>query len=102
MSQTNTTIAGLNLPSFKQLLENLGDEKKMAAAKQATLLIKKEAKISSLVKTAKIAQIEATDRLNDALLSESADEAQAVKAVIDATKTLEFYEAIYTALFPNA
>ena len=91
----------MKIPSFDELVANLGDEKKMADAKRKTLRIKKEAKLSSLVKQAQIANIEAVDRLNEALLSETADEALAVKSVLDTQKNLDFYTDIYSALFPN-
>lgn len=101
MSTTNNTL-GVTLPSFSDLLATLSDEKKMAESKAKVLGIKKEAKLSGLVKAAQIAKINAEEALTAALLSEHGDEASAVKAVIDASKTLEFYEAIYSALFPNA
>lgn len=102
MANATTPVSGVSIPSFDSLLERLGDEKKMAQAKRQTLKIKKEARLSAAVKTAQIAVIEATSRLEDALLSESADEASAVKAVIDAQKTADFYQQVYSALFPNS
>lgn len=101
MSKDAKTLT-VNVPSFDEILERLGDEKKMAQAKRATLKVKKEAKLSALVKTAKVNLIEAEAGLAEALLSESGDEAAAVKAVIDAQKTHDFYEAVYSALFPNS
>ena len=91
----------VEIPSFDSLIEIYADEKKIEAAKRKTLKIKKEAKISSLVKQAQIAVIDAESRLTDALFSELSDEAKAVKEVVDAKKTYEFYQEIYEALFPN-
>lgn len=97
-----TKTINVEIPSFDSLLERLADDKKMAASKRETLKIKKEAKLSSQVKEAKVRLIEAQSRLEDALLSETADEAFAVKAVQDAQRTYNFYEEVYNALFPNA
>ena|SRR5688572_7817870 len=101
MSKTTNSALTVNVPSFDEILSRLGDEKKMAEAKKSTLRIQKEAKLSALMKTAKVNLVLAEAGLAEALLSEHSDEAAAVKAVIDAQKTFEFYEAIYSVLFPN-
>lgn len=101
MSTANSEF-NVAIPSFDELITLYADEKKLEEAKRKTLKIKKEAKISGLMKQAQVRKIEAEAALADALLGENADEAAAVKSVIDATRTYEFYSNIYEALFPNA
>lgn len=93
----------VEIPSLKSLAERLTSEDKLKAAKVAKLLAKKELKISSQVKQAAIAKMEAQDALETALIDESeyANEAKAVRALQDATDSYNFYNELYNKLFPN-
>ena len=101
-NEKSSALVGVVIPSFDSLLERLVDPKKMDAAKREVLKTKKEAQLSAATKTAKIKVIEAQSRLEDALLSEHADAAAAVKECVDAQRTYDFYLGVYNALFPNA
>jgi len=93
----------VEIPSLKSLTERLTSEDKLKTAQVAKLLAKKELKIGTQVKQAKIAQMEAQDALETALITDSeyANEATAVRKLQDATDSYNFYSELYNKLFPN-
>jgi len=96
------SVLNVQISSFDELVEKLGDDKKMAASKAKALKIKTENKLSSQVKNAQIALIEANERFEANVLNDGADIVSLVKGIQDAQKTFDVYSEIYNKFFPNA
>ncbi len=84
------------LKSFDEVLKN-------SETKNVELLkAKKEAELQQGLQTAKINALNAQGEYEKALVSEGTDVAVAVLNLEKATKTYEFYQELYTKVFPNA
>jgi len=100
MAKSNNNVEVI-IPSFQELIDRQADDKKMAASKQETLKIKKEAKLSGQIAQAHVAALEAKERFEASLLSETGNEAAALQEFESAVNTLKFYQKLYSQLFPN-
>lgn len=89
------------IASFDEIVSKYEGDNAVKAAASRTK-IKKEAELSGQVSAAKIAKMDAEAALEAAIITDGKSIAQAAAQLEKATRDLEFYQTLYSSVFPNA